>query len=552
MDGMSSKPLLKNNVKANYHSILNYAILFTIGCLLCFARAPYTILKPVMYTEDGVWLGRILTTGLWDTLLNAKQSYLVVGNILLLYLSLMLNSIFFGKNIIYLPIFISIVSYAYYSLLALTPVIAFRKIMNRVTRILLFFTILCFPCGASIGEIYGRISNIGYGTFVISGVLFARVVWDKTILKTYKQVFIYLVLFLCCITNPTCYILIFGVFSIDIYTQIKTRSKAYKQYLCLAFFALITVASIGFICFALPGEIGQSTESINLNGLVEFFARSWLYPFIWTVYETMNDFKTIVITGLLIVFLLLCVLNTKHRQARIFVITNVMLLVLFSISTLVARKTLTSQLNLYTTSFPDRYFYVQNIFIIILAFILASFAMKKILNAEALRIFAYSLVVIIGFSIFLEYNSIFEIKSKLVVCDEEFAESVACAYEEQNGSLTDGIYIVPIQFDGFSMAVPEKHMNASIDYIQKHKLFENFTASNMCDVNWKNGISADKTKVLITFSNLRLHKLKNSSVIIANGKRFAIVELSYDDNWIVITIDGDASTLQYPNTITAE
>lgn len=143
-----------------------YFLLFIVGIFICFFRASYSVLSPVMYTEDGSWISALIENGLIDTCLKAKGSYLVVGNILLLQISWWLNFLFFGKNLAYLPIFVALVSFFYYVLLAFFPVWLLKRTLDIKARIFLYFAILCVPMGTSISEIYGRISNIGYGCFL--------------------------------------------------------------------------------------------------------------------------------------------------------------------------------------------------------------------------------------------------------------------------------------------------------------------------------------------------------------------------------------------------
>ncbi len=73
-----------------------YIILFLLGIFLLFCRNAYNFMMPTMYAEDGKWLGQILASGTWSTLLHARGDYFVAIPILLLKLADIIDIVFGG------------------------------------------------------------------------------------------------------------------------------------------------------------------------------------------------------------------------------------------------------------------------------------------------------------------------------------------------------------------------------------------------------------------------------------------------------------------------
>ena len=71
---------------------------------------------PILYAEDGVWVGKILINGFWDTALNARSEFPVLGLVLLQKISLVINALIYSGNLFKLPIIIGVVSAAFLSI----------------------------------------------------------------------------------------------------------------------------------------------------------------------------------------------------------------------------------------------------------------------------------------------------------------------------------------------------------------------------------------------------------------------------------------------------
>ena len=143
-------------------------ILFLIGLIILFFRSAYTIIVPSLYAEDGAWISYILNNGFIQAVFHVRPDYLVSGNIILLGIALLLNTIFCGENLNYLPHFTTLVHYIFFSLTALLPYVCFKGTIRKSLRLLTWLCILLVPLGNSGVEIFGKILNVGYLFFFIA------------------------------------------------------------------------------------------------------------------------------------------------------------------------------------------------------------------------------------------------------------------------------------------------------------------------------------------------------------------------------------------------
>lgn len=155
-----------NNIEKN--DFWFYISLFLIGIIILFLRSSYNIITPHMYTEDGEWISNIINKGLVNTLIFSKSGYFAFGNIILLEICNLLNKFIFGDNLVNLPYFITCVSYCFYSLVALIPVIFLKQVLRKEARVFIWIFILLIPVGMSASEVLGKISNVGYSFYFIA------------------------------------------------------------------------------------------------------------------------------------------------------------------------------------------------------------------------------------------------------------------------------------------------------------------------------------------------------------------------------------------------
>jgi hypothetical protein len=269
--------------------------LFLGGMLVLTIRSPDVFLSPILYTEDGQWLGLAFEKGWFYAFIHAKPGYFVWGNLILLWIAEVSSSIFCRNSLVCLPQTIGIISLAFFSGVATLLFSVTRHIAPLPVRILLFTMMLLLPLGDSSNEILGRISNIGYMLVLISVLLISY----REQLKSATSVrIIDVVLVISAATNPVLILLIMLYLSWQFY-----KSKQAKQslqgigradFFLLAMTACLVATLIAYrIIF-----LSQSSSSgiFQPDNLIEVaIARAILYPLLFPYYTQLSNFNTIIL-----------------------------------------------------------------------------------------------------------------------------------------------------------------------------------------------------------------------------------------------------------------
>lgn len=554
-----------------------YFGLFAVGIFIIYLRSMYAVTTPSMYTEDGTWMGEIYRNGFWHTLLFAKGSYLVFGNVILLEISSLLNRLFFGNDLNNLPYFLTFVSYAFYSALALAPAVCFKKHLSAVARLFVWLFVLLMPLGDDAPEMFGRISNIGYA-FLFLCFCFSVWLYDNIdYAKQYQIVVVDLLIFLCPTTNPACYPVVLAAFLITFFMEWgKTGEKerngknieavfsgfGMKMWLLLL---LLLGLSVLFKMIYLRQPVNQPDQSILVSALPEFFARSFLYPFLFPAWRHLTDTVSILLLILYLTFLIFNYFIFKNKREKRFYLCSIILLIYFVVVSLASRPSLTKNLNNhYASSYPDRYFYCATIFTMLVIACILSESLekdaKKWLHITSHVILAgLCLVYIAGLKQLFEFNS-----PALKIATKPFESRIEEAFHKN--LKFDAGYQVPIDFDGWSFWISEDQMASSFyhvrqaapsqmsqldalsqQYLQHPILYQ----SNLTDVNWQNGISRSGPVILVPKDSYALKVLSQGKHLKAGKETVSIDHTDYDATWIHVTCSGskDLSTFAYPNKI---
>ncbi|MBK9441214.1 MAG: hypothetical protein IPN53_07825 [Comamonadaceae bacterium] len=332
----------------------------------------------MLYTEDGTWSAGLINRGFWDMLFNAKEGharYFVFGNIILLTLAQLANTALFGHDLSYLPHFVSFFSMLFYSVLAVAPIYLLRNVLVIEARILLWFLVLLVPLGDSSFEVLGRLSNIGF-TFLF--LAFCLLVWRRYSLHDDDRKCIVAadaMLFICANTNPLCYPLIAIAYSATALGHWKSRGKPdvkvwFREYLTkFSIKSALTLLSLllAFFLWMLLREKGvdQALDgTIESKNLIEaLISRPILYPVIFPFYQLLDNKFSI----FLVIFLLILILHISKKTVKeqFALISAVLILIVGSVVTVVSRPALTSILDAYRTTFPDRYYYGLSLFVFV-------------------------------------------------------------------------------------------------------------------------------------------------------------------------------------------
>jgi len=346
--------------------------LVAVGTAVLYARALHSLAMPILYTEDGVWMAALFHKGFWHTLIHAKGEttpYFVSLNILLLQAAKSLNRLCCGDSLAHLPHCVSALSMLFYSFLAAAPVRLLRPFLGRIARALLWSLVIFMPVGDSAFEIFGRLSNIGFGMLFLCFCLLAwRRVADRS--RPWWIVAADAGVFVCATTNPLCYPLVAVDYAIR-GLALRRRGSAPLAVLRGSPAAASAAALAGGLAVAVVGMALLESrpnpflkESFRWGEAIEaFVARSLLFPFVFPFYSALGDVATVAIAAL--VAGLAWWLTAGAPRERLVVLAAGAVGACAAGATLVMRPGLTRLLDGYSTSLLDRYYFGTSLFAVL-------------------------------------------------------------------------------------------------------------------------------------------------------------------------------------------
>lgn len=450
--------LLMKAIEDRNKNLIAFFVLLPIVFLLLIVRTPDALISPVLYTEDGTWLGRIYVEGLWNVLINARPDYFVVGNVLGLYFAKYLSYTFFAYDVNTLPFFISILSYLFFALIVSIPVLLLKNHIRLELLIGLSLLITFLPFGWSTNEIIGRLSNIGYFLFPLSIMLLIYRL-DAGNEKN-KIVLIDFLLILCMVTNPAVILFIITYFLVRYFFS-KTNTFEYKSQLFTFIVASIIFAYILYLKLTVGHQATLTTEKFLVENLFEVsISRSILYPFIFPIYTKLGDIYSLIIFNIFLIVLYIVFKDLDNKNKKVFLILIFALFFIIFLTTF-TKPGLTHWIKNYSGTFPDRYFSAQNIMSLLVVIFMIEKALilrnKFIKNITKLFIGILILIYSVSLSQILEFRS-----PKLkIMTNNTFIETI---YKTYNNEEKSEIYEIPIYFDGWKMQLPFKYViNTSLN-----------------------------------------------------------------------------------------
>ena len=539
----------------------DYLILFLVGLILLFFRSAYTLLVPCIYTEDGVWMSSILNNGFLNTLFHARGDYLVCGNILLLGISLLLNNIFCGENLNYLPQFVTLVHYCFYSLFALLPVICFKKDVRKSFRLLMWFSVLTVPLGTSAIEVMGKISNIGYLCYDIAFLLLFYKIRNRQELGKLPLAVVDILLLICCTTHPGSYVLVGTAFLVDMAIQIKSMES--KSFLCKIqnlfssyynrewiLLGCFCVAFASYDIFVLTADLYDGmgigfTPETKLT--VEFISRFFIFYIVYPFYSSLTDPICLTILAILCVATLYVFMSKKIPKTQKFHLAMILFAAFayFIITVATRQGLMLPLLSDYTTSYVDRYYYAINI--------LAMLAIVYMLNlltqytGITSKLFAGLTAALLLINPFVDLSYIFQYDNEITGQSHviPFSERIKEATYDANSEK----YIVDIDPETWSMQIDEKYYLASL---QNTRHAQPLTAANFTDVNWTNGIGVQPgLDNVILLEGKWLSLIENCTSLTSGTQTVNILEIRDYGQWVHVVCDTtDLQAFSYPNEIT--
>lgn len=461
------KPLLQRFARSKSETSL-YMILFLLGLIILFFRSAYNFTVPSMYAEDGVWSASIINNGLLDTLLHARGDYLVLGNVLLLQLALGLNELFLGYNINYLPVFVAVVQYLFFSGCAVLPVWCFKRDMSKYMRLILWLLIMLVPVGTTGYEIWGKISNTGFMFYFIASCLLFRRIFHRNHNSRPSIVLGDIMLFLCCGTHEGAYVLVAAGFVLDVVLQIpELRIQECKVKYWISKFSNQMWLVLGICCaviaaydlFVLRGVQDYGGIEGNTNNIIELWGRLALFYGTSLFYEWLNNGVVVVIFLVMTGWFLFTFWKIRKERMDVIKLTFCLLVALFyCLIAFVARfDVLSSELSDYSTTVWDRFYYAINISCLI-PFIMS----LSLIYRKGERLIRFIVATALTFLILLpiaDYSKTFpydnpQISGAHVV---SFSERLNAAEYDT----VSGLYTINIEPDGWTVQLPEKYITAS-------------------------------------------------------------------------------------------
>lgn len=537
-----------------------YAILFLLGIFLLFLRSAYTVTVPSLYAEEGTWISFILNHGFVHTLFGARGDYLVSGNILLLGVALTINRIFCGDNLTYLPQFVTLVQYCFFSLFALLPVICFKKTVRKKFRILMWFLVLTVPLGTSGMEVLGKIVNVGFVAYDIAFLLLFYKVQSRNELTKIQLALVDIVLLVCCATNPGSYLLVGAAFFVDIALQLRTMETGTfyeKVRLLLRKYYNLEWIVLGVLCAALAGfdlfvltvdqyQGANATLTADTPISVELIARFFLFYITYPFYTHLNDGICIAIFAILIGANLLVFFSKKISSEQKFWYAVILCAVLvYFATTLVARVGLLAPLlNDYSSSYVDRYYYGINI-ISMIALVYMLNLMTNFLGRMS-QLFAIALAALLTVNPFWKNSHIFEYDrettgwSHVVPFTQRLKEAV---YNPETG-----LYTVGIDPEGAKIEMGEKYIVASL---QNKRKAEPLVVANFSDINWSSGVGTAEgleNRLLFTWESRDFLKLCDTLTV--GNQQVKVLDVVDYGQWVHVVCDTtELENFAYPSEI---
>jgi len=530
---------MQKHLPKSFTNYLGLFALFFIGLFVLWVRNPDPFANPIVYTEDGKWLGMAFTNGWLFTFWNAKDGYLVLGNLILLWIAETGSKVVCGNPLMYLPQSIGIVSLAFYSGIATFSFAATRDVALLAVRLLLFAVLLLLPLGDSSNEIVGRISNVGY-MFVLLSVLLVSYREQQ---KNSTCVHIAdVVLIIAAATNPVVILLLVIYFSWRLY---QTGGRQWRQDIPL--FSGIFLVGVLVAYRMLSQNHSEVTGTLQPENLVEVgIARVILYPLIFPYYRALSDFSTIAAFCVWIAFVMLAIWRSRGRP-RLFLFYSAVALIIFWALTLFMRPSLTQQLGGYDHTFPDRYFMGINAIVLVITLVGASTLLRdsiSITKIGALLVLT-ALVIVYGKSLpwILETH-----QTRMPLMTGVNFPDQLCA-SGRSLAMKDGPpIVVPTYFNGWSMPIPTQMLSVATQKLDCQGL----KPLNINDLNWNHCIARRWAGFVMAASALPRSLQVGQSVRFASGKIRRINRIEVAGMYANVFLDGlpiDGMLDGYPNKL---
>ena len=353
--------------------VFQFLMATALGTVIYFARAPAAYVSPYLFAEDWGWTSRVITRGFWDTALHARSDYVILGNVIVIWLGIQLANWCCG-DVFSIPECIAVVSYVFFAATAALPLLLLRRQLPATWRWLAWLLVCVMPLGIhswSGFEILGRSANVG---FVFVYIAFVLLWYRNTSVRTFWQALpVDLGLFVCTATNPICIAMLAATVWPTAHRWLAERIPLRRLVRETAFASLCLLAvaciAINGLPKSRPPRLMSSSPPVGIAGAVEMgLARGLLYPLVWPFYRHLSTWSTLAIAAGAAAGAWRIVLP-RHRAVVIAAIATVALV---STVLVLRRGELAADLGGYRSTRPDRYFLGQNLVATLLVVVVAA------------------------------------------------------------------------------------------------------------------------------------------------------------------------------------
>jgi len=357
---MNIKKIIHTN-KKNIINIIAFIILVVLGAYIFYLRFPNNFNQPNFYAEDGyIFAHNLINKGFINSIFEIFNGYYLWGVYLLGEIGIIVNSILFKGNLLYLPQSFALVSYFFLSLCVTLPLFLFRKIIGSLPLFLLISFSLFLPMPGSDYAIIGTISNL---KFLFLYLAFLLIIYRNVAGRNIKKIILIdFIILICGFTNINVYLLIpFGLYHYINKYSISGCKKIFKDITFISYVTLGLLLLLQLVVIkinGIPKLVGYLDSPFNFARAIEIFIyRPFVFVCTEPILKNLNNLSTLLITGILII---LIVIYNQRKNIWIYLMGGVAIFfpgIIFAIN----RTGISDHFFGYLSSGPDQFFYTQNL-----------------------------------------------------------------------------------------------------------------------------------------------------------------------------------------------
>jgi hypothetical protein len=358
------------------HPVFQFLAATAAAMVILCARAPVAYVAPTLFAEDLSWTSQLVTQGFWQTAFHAREDYGILGNTVLLWAGMQADRWFCGGDVFELPRCLAVTAYACMAAAMSLPILVLRRQLPPVFLVT-FWLLACFlPLGIhsdswSGYELLGRVANIGYVFLFVAFVL----VWHRiaNVTTGREALPVDIGLFVCATTNPLCLPLLPATgwpYARRLFLERRPLAGIVRD---PSFVSLCVLAVAAALAVGVPEPhsacVTEPAPPVAFDTAVEMsLARGLLFPIVWPIYRELTTQRTLAIAAAFAATLA-CV---GGRRRRPFYLAALAVIALVSFVLVTFRGELATHLHDYRGTFPDRYFYGQNLVAVLLLVVFAA------------------------------------------------------------------------------------------------------------------------------------------------------------------------------------